>query len=59
MSRMQIEERGPVGGTGDYTNDGTVDLKGRPVLVSSTGKWKACYFIVGKKAMHILCFLLA
>ncbi|XP_047959471.1 protein NRT1/ PTR FAMILY 5.2-like isoform X2 [Salvia hispanica] len=53
---MQIEERGPVGGTGDYTNDGTVDLKGRPVLVSSTGKWKACYFIVGYEVFERMAY---
>lgn len=47
---MQMEDGGPAGGgTWDYTKDGTVDLKGMPVLRSSTGKWKACYFIVGKK----------
>ncbi|KAL1559639.1 hypothetical protein AAHA92_09958 [Salvia divinorum] len=53
MSGMQMEDRGPVGGTGDYMKDGTVDLKGMleapkgiPILRSSTGKWKACYFIV-------------
>ncbi|GMN49034.1 hypothetical protein TIFTF001_018214 [Ficus carica] len=29
-----------------YTEDGTVDLKGRPVFRSKTGRWKACSFIV-------------
>ncbi|KAG6429090.1 hypothetical protein SASPL_107129 [Salvia splendens] len=53
---MQMEERGPVGGTGDYTNDGTVDLKGRPVLISSTGKWKACYFIVGYEVFERMAY---
>jgi len=43
-----IEEKGPSSGNEDYTQDGTVDLKGRPVLRSKTGKWKACSFIVGK-----------
>lgn len=32
-----------------YTGDGTVDLRGRPVLASKTGKWKACAFLVGTK----------
>ena len=32
----------------DHTKDGTVDLKGRPVLRSQTGRWRACSFIVGK-----------
>jgi len=43
-----VEEKGPVNGKEDYTQDGTVDLKGRPVLRSKTGQWKACSFIVGK-----------
>ncbi|XP_023540279.1 protein NRT1/ PTR FAMILY 5.2-like [Cucurbita pepo subsp. pepo] len=29
-----------------YTEDGTVDLHGNPVLRSKTGRWKACSFIV-------------
>jgi peptide/histidine transporter 3/4 len=32
----------------EYTQDGTVNLKGKPVLRSKTGGWKACSFIVGK-----------
>lgn len=31
----------------EYTEDGTVDLKGKPILKSKTGSWKACSFIVG------------
>jgi dipeptide/tripeptide permease len=30
----------------EYTQDGTVNLKGKPVLRSKTGGWKACSFIV-------------
>nr|CAB3465609.1 unnamed protein product [Digitaria exilis] len=30
-----------------YTKDGSVDLRGRPVLASRTGRWKACAFLVG------------
>lgn len=33
--------------TKDLTRDGTVDLRGQPVLASKTGKWKACAFLVG------------
>jgi len=43
-----VEEKGLANGKEDYTQDGTVDLKGRPVLRSKTGRWKACSFIVGK-----------
>ncbi|KAH6810004.1 peptide transporter 3 [Perilla frutescens var. frutescens] len=54
MSTVQVEERGPVGG--DYTQDGTLDLKGRPVLRSTTGKWKACYFIVGYEVFERMAY---
>lgn len=30
-----------------YTGDGSVNIKGNPVLKNSTGKWKACPFILG------------
>ncbi|KAM7485404.1 hypothetical protein LguiA_001413 [Lonicera macranthoides] len=34
-------------GCGDqYTEDGTVDLKGNPILRSKRGRWAACSFIV-------------
>lgn len=38
-----------------FTQDGTVDLKGRPVLQSKTGRWNACSFIV-RKFTHSLPF---
>lgn len=31
----------------EYTQDGTVDLKGNPVLRSKRGGWNACSFVVG------------
>ncbi|KAI3967565.1 hypothetical protein MKW92_009265 [Papaver armeniacum] len=40
----------------EYTEDGTVDLKGRPVLRSKGGRWKACYFIVAYEAFERLSF---
>ncbi|XP_074577405.1 protein NRT1/ PTR FAMILY 5.2-like [Curcuma longa] len=33
-------------GLGEYTKDGTVDLKGNPVLRSKRGGWTACSFVV-------------
>lgn len=39
---MAIEE-----GIEDYTQDGTVDLKGNPVRRSKRGGWRACSFVVG------------
>uniref|UniRef100_A0A5B6YI92 Uncharacterized protein n=1 Tax=Davidia involucrata TaxID=16924 RepID=A0A5B6YI92_DAVIN len=40
----------------DYTQDGTVDLHGQPVLTSKTGKWKACAFLVGYEAFERMAF---
>ncbi|KAL2321077.1 hypothetical protein Fmac_030046 [Flemingia macrophylla] len=51
-----IEEKGPENGNEDYTQDGTVDLKGRPVLRSKTGRWKACSFIVGYEVFERMAF---
>ncbi|KAL1559641.1 protein NRT1/ PTR FAMILY 5.2-like [Salvia divinorum] len=52
MSMMRVADEGE----GDYTKDGTFDLKGRPVLRSNTGKWKACYFIVGYEAIERMAY---
>ncbi|KAK3148424.1 hypothetical protein QOZ80_3BG0294930 [Eleusine coracana subsp. coracana] len=38
-----MEKGEPVG---EYTQDGSVDLRGNPVLRSKRGGWKACAFIV-------------
>ncbi|CAA2957447.1 protein NRT1/ PTR FAMILY 5.1-like [Olea europaea var. sylvestris] len=40
----------------DYTQDGTVDLRGQPVLAAKTGKWKACAFLVGYEAFERMAF---
>ncbi|KAF9599476.1 hypothetical protein IFM89_038570 [Coptis chinensis] len=40
----------------DFTQDGSVDLRGRPVLASRTGKWKACAFLVGYEAFERMAF---
>ncbi|KAL2526741.1 Protein NRT1/PTR FAMILY 5.1 [Abeliophyllum distichum] len=40
----------------DYTQDGTVDLRGQPVLAAKTGKWKACSFLVGYEAFERMAF---
>lgn len=39
-----------------YTQDGTVDLHGRPVLATKTGKWKACAFLLGYEAFERMAF---
>ncbi|KAJ4806558.1 Protein NRT1/ PTR FAMILY 8.5 [Rhynchospora pubera] len=40
----------------DYTGDGSVDLKGRPVLKHQTGNWKACFFILGTECCERLAY---
>lgn len=35
----------------DYAQDGSVDLKGNPILRSKRGGWRACAFVVGKKKL--------
>lgn len=47
MARVGEENGLSYEGDQVYTEDGTVDLKGRPVFRSKTGRWKACSFIVG------------
>ncbi|KAI4302598.1 hypothetical protein MLD38_038322 [Melastoma candidum] len=53
-----VEEKGyPNGeGEGGYTEDGTIDLNGRPVLRSRTGRWRACWFIVGYEVFERMAF---
>lgn len=34
-------------GLDDFTQDGTVDLRGNPVRRSKRGGWTACSFVVG------------
>lgn len=41
---MAMEEEN---GNDGYTQDGTVDLKGNPILRSKRGGWTACFFVVG------------
>ncbi|KDP26488.1 hypothetical protein JCGZ_17646 [Jatropha curcas] len=51
-----LEEKGPASGGEDYTEDGTVDIKGKPILRLSTGRWKACSFIVGYEIFERMAF---
>lgn len=44
---MEGEESGRIRNTGgDFTEDGTINLRGNPVLRSKSGGWTACSFIV-------------
>ncbi|KAG6724414.1 hypothetical protein I3842_03G258000 [Carya illinoinensis] len=51
-----VEEKGFADGRDDYTQDGTVDLKGRSVLRSKSGGWKACSFIVGYEIFERMAY---
>jgi hypothetical protein len=42
----RLEAAAPAAGD-EYTQDGTVDLHGNPVLRAKRGGWKACGFVVG------------
>ncbi|CAM8975503.1 hypothetical protein QQ045_028435 [Rhodiola kirilowii] len=39
-----------------YTSDSTVDIHGRPAVAETTGKWKACAFLVGYEAFERMAF---
>ena len=42
MSGTVLQDEGS-----QYTSDGTVDINNQPACKSSTGNWRACYFILG------------
>ncbi|KAL4394534.1 protein NRT1/ PTR FAMILY 5.2-like isoform X2 [Arachis duranensis] len=46
MSVNMEEGRVVMSSSSEYTQDGSVDLKGNPVLKSKRGRWKACSFVV-------------
>ncbi|KAK7245333.1 hypothetical protein RIF29_40173 [Crotalaria pallida] len=51
-----VEEKSSAKEREVYTQDGTVDLKGRPVLRSETGRWKACSFIVAYEMFERMAY---
>ncbi|KAH7517424.1 hypothetical protein FEM48_Zijuj09G0062000 [Ziziphus jujuba var. spinosa] len=51
-----VEENGNANQGEDYTQDGSVDLKGKPVLRSKTGTWKAISFIIGYEIFERMAF---
>ncbi|GER28734.1 major facilitator superfamily protein [Striga asiatica] len=44
------------GSNGLYTGDGSVDIKGNPVLKRNTGNWRACPFILGTECCERLAY---
>ncbi|KAK6940627.1 Proton-dependent oligopeptide transporter family [Dillenia turbinata] len=56
MAPMVEEEKGHENGSDDFTQDGTVDLKGNRVLRSKTGKWRACSFVVAYEVFERMAY---
>ncbi|KAL8092969.1 hypothetical protein AgCh_035011 [Apium graveolens] len=56
MAMKKLEEKNGKKSGEDYTEDGTVDLKGNPVLRANTGRWRATSFIVGYEAFERMAF---
>ncbi|KAI5068237.1 hypothetical protein GOP47_0016582 [Adiantum capillus-veneris] len=46
-----VEEQVPL-----FAQDGSVNIKGQPVLKSKTGNWKACPFILGNETSERLAY---
>lgn len=44
---LQLQPPPQVLAGSEYTRDGSVDVNKRPALKHSTGKWRACYLILG------------
>lgn len=42
----------------EYTQDGTVNIKGKPILRSKSGGWKACSFVVGNLSLFYIIFVI-
>ncbi|XP_076906070.1 protein NRT1/ PTR FAMILY 5.2-like [Bidens hawaiensis] len=40
----------------DFTQDGTTDLKGRRALRSTTGRWRACYYMLGYEVCERMAY---
>ncbi|KAH9309404.1 hypothetical protein KI387_037315 [Taxus chinensis] len=52
----EVKESGHMESQEGFTMDGSVDLKGGPVLRSKTGRWKACSFLVGYEVFERMAF---
>ncbi|KAI4364094.1 hypothetical protein MLD38_020231 [Melastoma candidum] len=56
MSYQVMVKKGDKEQENEYTKDGTVDLKGRPVLRSRTGRWLGCSFILGYEVFERIAY---
>ncbi|KAJ4762090.1 Protein NRT1/ PTR FAMILY 8.5 [Rhynchospora pubera] len=41
---------------GEFTGDGSVDIKGNPIKKAGTGNWRACPFILGNECCERLAY---
>ncbi|KAG0463409.1 hypothetical protein HPP92_019478 [Vanilla planifolia] len=53
---MAMEDAEKMSKDVSYTMDGTVDIKGRPIVRSKGGRWTACSFIVVYEAFERLAY---
>ncbi|OWM81528.1 hypothetical protein CDL15_Pgr007566 [Punica granatum] len=56
MGKADDHQKLGEGGGDGYAQDGSVDLKGKPVLRSKTGRWRACSFIVGYEVFERMAY---
>ncbi|GLJ37735.1 hypothetical protein SUGI_0766700 [Cryptomeria japonica] len=56
MAGEDVRESGGMESREGFTMDGSVDLKGRPVVRSKTGGWGACSFLVGYEIFERMAF---
>ncbi|XXG51325.1 hypothetical protein AAC387_Pa02g5125 [Persea americana] len=56
--RLLVDEEGAseTCSLGPYTGDGSVDIKGKPVVRHNTGNWRACPFILGNECCERLAY---
>lgn len=56
LGQDRINPSSPVDPYSDFTLDGSVDMKGRPVVKSRTGGWKAAGFIIGDELSERIAY---
>jgi len=56
MAGYEQQESHSMESQGLIAMDGSVDLKGRPVLRSKTGRWKACFFVVAYEVFERMAY---
>lgn len=56
MAGYEQQESSNMESQGLIAMDGSVDLKGRPVLRSKTGRWKACSFVVAYEVFERMAY---